>query len=207
MRTLVTASEISQTSNEISHELGASRRSPRSRSASVGSLRSASRQSRDSDSDISHEISHVLGEMSDVLGEMSDLDHRDVRRFGASQLLTPGSSRRLFAPIRNASPLFDAEGSTSPSLGQVLRGASSEFLARVRPPPPHPACPHPHAAHSYANVHVPHPRPAHTPRTRSGSAHAPHSTRHPHRTARVHRRDGVDKKRPRPSLKPATAPF
>ena len=68
------------------------------RSASGGATRSTSRQSRDerqsceSDGDvseaseISHEISHVLGEMSDVLGEMSDLEHRDVRRFGASQI-------------------------------------------------------------------------------------------------------------------------
>ena len=206
-------SDISQISGEISHELGASRRSPRSRSASGGALRSASRssrQSRDSDgdvsevSDISHEISHVLGEMSDVLGEMSDLEHRDVRRFGASRLLTtPGSSRRLFAPIRNASPLFDADGTTSPSLGQALRGASSEFLARVRLPLPTP--------------HAPTPRmrtPTYTPRMRARTqtprTHAPRTPLHtcpPHRAARVHRRDGVDKKRPRPSLTPATAPL
>ena len=130
----------------ISHEFGASRRSPMGRSTSRGATRSTSRQSRDerqscaSDGDvseaseISHEISHVLGEMSDVLGEMSDLEHRDVRRVGASQIPTL-ASRRLFAPIRNSSPLSDAEGaSTSPSLGQALRGARSDFLARVRLP-------------------------------------------------------------------------
>ena len=179
-------SDISQISGEISHELGASRRSPRSRSASGGALRSASRssrQSRDSDgdvsevSDISHEISHVLGEMSDVLGEMSDLEHRDVRRFGASRLLTtPGSSRRLFAPIRNASPLFDADGTTSPSLGQALRGASSEFLARVRLPLPTPHAPTPRMR---TPTYTPRMRArTQTPRThapRTPPTHAPHT--------------------------------
>jgi len=128
----------------ISHELGASRRSRKSRSASGGATQSTSRQSREerqsceSDgyvseaSEISHEISHVLGEMSDVQEEMYYLEHRDIRRFGASQIPML-ASRRLFAPIRNSSPLSDAEGaSTSPSLGQALREARSDFLARVR---------------------------------------------------------------------------
>lgn len=128
----------------ISHKLGASRRSRKSRSASGGATQSTSRQSREerqsceSDgyvseaSEISHEISHVLGEMYDVQEEMYYLEHRDIRRFGASQIPTL-ASRRLFAPIRNSSPLSDAEGaSTSPSLGQALREARSDFLARVR---------------------------------------------------------------------------